>query len=88
MNVSLTPELEQLIKEKIDSGMYHSASEVVRDALRLFKEHDQLRQMRLEELRREIQKGLDQLDRGEWVDGEQAFEELRRMSQARRRKSA
>jgi len=65
MNVSLTPELERLIQEKVESGMYHSASEVVREALRLLKERDELQRIRLEELRREIQIGLDQLDRGE-----------------------
>jgi antitoxin ParD1/3/4 len=51
MNVSLTPELEQLVAEKVESGMYPSASEVVREALRLLKERDELRQARLEELR-------------------------------------
>ena len=54
MNVSLTPELEQLVTEKVASGMYNSASEVVREALRLLKERDEIRQSRLEELRREI----------------------------------
>ena len=65
MNVSLTPELEQLVTEKVESGMYNSASEVVREALRLLKEHDEIRQARLEELRREIAVGLEQADRGE-----------------------
>ncbi len=58
MNVSLTPELEALIKQKVASGLYHSASEVVRDALRLLEEHDQLRQERLDALRQDIQEGL------------------------------
>jgi antitoxin ParD1/3/4 len=35
MNVSLTPELEELINQKVSSGLYHSASEVIREALRL-----------------------------------------------------
>ncbi len=59
MNVSLTPELEHIIRDKVDSGLYHSASEVVREALRLLQEQDRLREMRLEALRKEIQKGLD-----------------------------
>ena len=47
MNVSITPELEQLINEKIKSGMYQTASEVVRDALRLLRQRDdQLRRLR------------------------------------------
>ena len=59
MNVSLTPQLEELIKKKVESGLYGSASEVMREALRLLEEHDRLRSMRLEELQAEIQKGLD-----------------------------
>ena len=55
MNVSLTPELEQYIRTKVDSGRYLSASEVVREALRLLEQKEK----RLEELHVEIQKGLD-----------------------------
>ena len=55
MNVSLTPELEQYIRAKVDSGRYLSASEVVREALRLLEQKEK----RLEELRVEVQKGLD-----------------------------
>jgi antitoxin ParD1/3/4 len=67
MNVSLTPELEAMVNEKVQSGLYNSASEVVREALRLLKEQDDLRRMRLEELRRDIQKGIDSLERGEGI---------------------
>lgn len=63
MNVSLTPELEKLVNDKVASGMYHSASEVVREALRLLKEQDALKQLRLEELRKEIHLGIEQADR-------------------------
>ncbi len=59
MNVSLTPELEQYIQEKVSSGLYYSASEVVREGLRLLKEREQLQQIRLQELRQDIQTGLD-----------------------------
>jgi antitoxin ParD1/3/4 len=65
MNVSLTPELAGFVKEQVESGMYHSASEVVREGLRLLRERRQDRQVRLEELRRQIAIGLEQLDRGE-----------------------
>ena len=58
MNISLNPHFEELIKAKVDSGLYNSVSEVVREALRLLEERDQLRSIRLEELRREIQLGL------------------------------
>ena len=61
MNVSLTPELEQLVNEKVGSGLYQTASEVVREALRLLKARDQER----EQLRADVQAGFDQLARGE-----------------------
>jgi len=65
MNVSLTPELEQLIHKKVATGLYLSASEVVRDALRLLEERDKIQPLRFEEVWREIQIGIDQADRGE-----------------------
>lgn len=67
MNVSLTDELEAMVQDKVRSGMYNSASEVIREGLRLLKEHDQIRQMQLEELRKEVAIGVDQLDRGQVV---------------------
>ena len=54
MNVSLTPELEKLINEKVDSGLYQTASEVVREALRLLRERDQDR----DQLRADVQAGF------------------------------
>lgn len=65
MNVSLTPELEQLINQKVATGMYHSASEVVREGLRLLREQDELKRIRTEELRREVMIGMEQARRGE-----------------------
>ena len=59
MNINLTPQLEAMIRQKVDSGMYNSASEVVRDALRLMDEKDRLRGAQLEQLRQEIQEGLN-----------------------------
>lgn len=65
MNVSLTTELEKYVADKVESGMYHSASEVIREGLRLLKEKDEIHNRKLEELRREIQLGIDQADRGQ-----------------------
>jgi len=65
MNVSLTKELENFINELVASGMYFSASEVVRDGLRLLKEQEKIKEMRIEELRSEIIKGYEQSQRGE-----------------------
>lgn len=59
MNVSLTPQLEELVQKKVASGLYGSASEVVREALRLLEERDRVRALRQEELRAEIRKGME-----------------------------
>ena len=67
MNVSLTPQLEKMVRQKVASGLYNSSSEVVREALRLLEERDRIKALKLEALRKEIQKGLDSLDRGEGV---------------------
>ena len=65
MNISLTPKLEQFVKNKVKGGMYNSASEVVREALRLLEEQDALQALKLEALRAEIEQGANSLDRGE-----------------------
>ena len=65
MNISLTPELEALVQERVRTGLYHSASEVVRDALRLLQEREELRRVRLEELRKDIAIGIAEEERGE-----------------------
>src|SRR5215213_8139140 len=65
MNVTLNPEFEELVNQKITSGVFNSASEVISEGLRLLKEQDELHRLRLEELKREIAKGIDSLDRGE-----------------------
>jgi antitoxin ParD1/3/4 len=59
LNISLTPQLEELVRKKVASGLYSSASEVMREALRLLEERDRLRSLRLQELQAEIKKGLD-----------------------------
>lgn len=84
MNVSLTPELEKLIEEKVKSGMYGSASDVVREALRLLKERDDTRALRMQQLRNDVAIGLEQLDNGEAVAADEVFDELRRRSRERR----
>ncbi|MEK7885082.1 type II toxin-antitoxin system ParD family antitoxin [Methyloversatilis sp. NSM2] len=58
MNVNLTPQLEEMVRAKVSSGMYTSASEVVREALRLMQEQDRLRQVKLEQLRRDSRNSL------------------------------
>jgi antitoxin ParD1/3/4 len=65
MNVSLTPELEKFVQDKVATGLYNSASEVIREALRLLREQDILRQHQVAELKKEIALGIEQADRGQ-----------------------
>jgi len=85
MNVSLTPELAKFVEQKVKSGLYHTASEVIREGLRLLEERDALRQAHLDEIRQAIQQGNAQLARGEGLPGEKVFENIRAQRQARRR---
>ena len=72
MNVALTPELEDLIRRKLESGMYKNAAEVVREGLRLLAEEDQWKA----EVRRKVAAGMTQLRAGPVVDGESAVDEV------------
>ena len=76
MNVSLTPELEGLVTAKVESGMYNSASEVIRAGLRLLYEHDKAREEKLDWLKIEIQKGIDDLEAGRYRDGQEVMSEI------------
>ena len=78
MNISLTPELERLIAEKVESGFYTTASEVVREALRLLFADDETRRREQVKawLNAEIRAGVEELDRGEWVDGDEAYRQV------------
>lgn len=59
MNVSLPPELEARVRQRVESGMYGSASEVIREALRLFEAYEQVKTAKLDSLRQDIAKGLN-----------------------------
>lgn len=85
MNVNLTPELEKLVQEKVASGLYNNQSEVVREALRLLAEQDQLRQAHLEKLRAALAAGLEQADRGELLDGPEVVKRMRNSLRKRAR---
>ncbi len=66
MNVSLTPHFNDFIQQKVKSGQYHSASEVIRAALRLLEEREAAQQAHIEYMRDEIQKGIDSGPSTEW----------------------
>ena len=64
MNLPLNPEEQELIRQKVESGLYSSPNEVISTALRLLDQYDHT----LEELRKDVQEGVDQLDRGEYTE--------------------
>ncbi|MDX8396634.1 MAG: type II toxin-antitoxin system ParD family antitoxin [Mariprofundaceae bacterium] len=67
MNFSLTPNLEQFIRDKASAGDYNNASEVVREAIRLLKQKDEDRAIKLEHLRAEAQAGIDDIEQGNYT---------------------
>jgi antitoxin ParD1/3/4 len=79
MNVSLTPELETMIAEKVRSGLYHSASEVVREGLRLLMQEDELKRLKLG-----IAAGVEELSVGRRIPGEDVRAEIRSKSRRAR----
>jgi antitoxin ParD1/3/4 len=76
MNVNLTPQLESLVKQKVASGLYNSASEVVREALRLMEQQDRMRAIKLEQLRQDIHEGISSGEPTPW-DSEEIKDEER-----------
>lgn len=91
MNVSLTPELEDFIEKEVGTGMYQSASEVVRAGLRLLKDEKTPKPRfvvsSVEELEQNLVVGIRQLDRGEGIPGEIAAKQLRQRAEARRKRN-
>ena len=90
MNVSLTPELAKLVEEKVASGLYTSASEVIREALRLLADSDRVRQAHVTELREKVAKGLASAKAGRLVNSDTAIARLHarldKLEKDRRRK--
>ena len=84
MHVSLPPDLERFVETQVHSGRYTSASEVIREALRLLEEHERVRMAQLAEFHEEIDQRLASLERREGLDGATALAQLRQRSHARR----
>jgi putative addiction module CopG family antidote len=70
------------VEKEVESGLYQTASEVVRAGLRRLKEDQAARLPQsprsLHELETQLLQSIDRLDRGEGVDGEEAFRRLRK----------
>ena len=88
MNVSLTAELDQFVAAKVSSGRYTSASEVVREALRLLEERDQTREAQLAAFNQELGDRLKVLDRGEHTKPEAVRKRLEHRSRERKQRRA
>jgi antitoxin ParD1/3/4 len=76
LNVSLTPVLERFVEECVASGRYQTASEVIREGLRLLEEREREREVALEALKGKLKRAAQQAERGELVDGEEFFAQL------------
>jgi len=74
MNVSLTPHFDEFIRNQLDSGRYHSASEMIRDALRLLED----REKQINRLRADLQQGL-----GSGASSPLDAEEIKRLGRSR-----
>ncbi|HTV48436.1 MAG TPA: type II toxin-antitoxin system ParD family antitoxin [Phycisphaerae bacterium] len=85
LNISLTPELQRFVNKRVASGRYQSASEVVRDALRLLEDREHSRAAQLSEFQLELNRRLASLDRGEYAESSVVRSNLRRKSDRRRK---
>lgn len=93
MDITLQPELEQFVREKITSGQYQSVNEAVNAGLKILMERELIYQGRfdrergfwsrsisnrgVDQLRQEIMVGIEASERGEVVDSETVFDSIR-----------
>ncbi|HYX18031.1 MAG TPA: type II toxin-antitoxin system ParD family antitoxin [Nostoc sp.] len=77
MNIQIKPELEQIIQAQIATGRYANPEEVISKALKLLSEWEKGYQQWVEETREKVEVAIEQLDRGEGIDGEVVVEQLR-----------
>lgn len=80
MNVHLGSVFDEFVADLLKGGEYQSQSEILREGLRLLKEREEVRQIRLNALRQQLAAGIDQADQGQFVDGPEAFARMRERS--------
>ena len=88
VNISITPELDKFLQRRVKSGRYQTTSEVVREALRLLERQEKERDVSFRQLKAKLERGARQAERGELLDGDEVFDELREMIDERRRARA
>ena len=84
LNISITPELDAFLQSQIQSGRYHTTSEVVREALRLFQRQETERDEAIQQLKAKLRRGAAEAEAGELLDGDSVFDELRELIEERR----
>jgi antitoxin ParD1/3/4 len=87
MEISMTPKLEKFVNRKVASGEFGSPSDVIHEALRLMHEVEKERKRELEELRSEIQIGIDDAEQGKVRDAKEAIREVREQYRQERQNS-
>ena len=85
LNVSLTPELDKFVQQRVATGRYQTASEVVREGLRLLENQERAREVAFAALKAKLERGSIQADKGEFVDPE---ETLKKIAVMKRRRAA
>jgi len=76
LNLTINDDWQQFIEGKLRAGHYASAEEVVGEGLRALKEQDEFLALHRDEIREKLEAGMESLRRGDFVDGEEAMEQL------------
>ncbi len=87
MEVSLPPQLDSFVQSKVATGQFSSTSDVVREALRLMEEAERTREEQLHGFNEELGRRLSRLDRGEFVEPEEAKARIIQLSREYRTRS-
>jgi antitoxin ParD1/3/4 len=85
VNISITPELDAFLQNRVQSGRYQTTSEVVREGLRLLQRQEIERDEAFRQLKAKLKRGAAQADAGQLLDGDEVFKELRQLIEERRR---
>jgi antitoxin ParD1/3/4 len=88
LNVSLTPELNQFIQERVAKGRYQTASEVVREGLRLLENQERDRETAFAALKTKLERAAAQADRGEFIDPDKALKKIDALKRRRKAEKA
>lgn len=87
MNVSLTKELEEFVRRKVESGQYRSATEVISAGFALLEREDEFGDARIATIRAQVEEGIAQAERGQLGDGEEAVARVKKRAAVKRRRS-